>query len=424
MGAKGMEQTQEMFSGFMGFISSLTEAQHLWQLPVLLVALLVGAGATIAMGHGLKGDSRDAERVRRLRGIAFALVSAVALMLFNRYFGHGRPSTVLHMAISLTLALAIARIGVYALNYGMVVSARTLTLQTFFVRTVWVLFALHVTGLLDPLMDLLQDIGLPVGSTYISLLQVLQAVVAITVMLVLALWIGGAIERRLMASDALDNHVRVMIVKLLRGLLVFLGVVIALPLVGVDSTFLSILGGALGVGLGFALQKITSNYVSGFIILMDRSIRMGDVITVDGRQGTVVRLEARCIALSATDGTVFIVPNETFMTQTIVNHTVRGTGVCRTLNIEVVFGSNLAQASAVMENAARQQHRVLTEPAPSVTVLRFTGYGVELSLQFWIADPGVSDVGLRSDILLAIHQGFREAQIAVPLRDGVQPSQL
>ncbi|MDE2260189.1 MAG: mechanosensitive ion channel [Betaproteobacteria bacterium] len=419
-----MAQTQEMFSGFMEFITSPTEAQHLWQLPVLLVAALVGAGASIAMGRGLKSDSRDVERVRRLRGIAFALVSAVALILFSRYFGHGRPSTLLHMAISLTLALAVARIGVYALNYGIGVSARTLTLQTFFVRTVWVLFALHVTSLLDPLMDLMQDIGLTIGTTYISLLQVLQAVVVVTVMLVLALWMGGAIERRLMTTDALDKHVRVVVVKLLRGLLVFLGVVIALPLVGIDSTFLSILGGALGVGLGFALQKIASNYVSGFIILMDRSIRMGDVISVDGRQGTVIRLEARCIALSATDGTVFIVPNETFMTQTIVNHTVRGGGVCRTLNLEVVFGSDLAQVRAVMESAARQQSRVLSEPAPSVAALRFTGHGVELSLQFWIADPGASDLGLRSDILLAIHQGLRQAQIAVPLCDGVQPGQV
>ncbi len=419
-----MDQAQELFSGFTGFVTSLLQAQHLWQLPVLLVSLLVGSGAAIAMGRGRHQVGVDIERSRRLRGIAFALVSAAALMLFGRYFGHGRPSSLLHMALSLTLALGAARTGVYVLKYVVGLSRRTITLQAFFVRTVWVLFALHVTGLLEPLMDLLQDIGLTIGNTYISLLQVLQAVVVVTVMLVLALWLGGAMERRLMRTDALDKHFRVVVVKLLRGLLVFMSVVIALPLVGIDSTFLSVLGGALGVGLGFALQKIASNYVSGFIILMDRSIRMGDVITVDGRQGTVIRLEARCIALSATDGTVFIVPNETFMTQTITNHTLGGGGVCRTLTLEVAFGSDLERVRAILEDAARQQARVLVEPAPSVALLRHTGYGVELSLQFWIDDPGVSDLGLRSDMLQAIQRGLREAQIALPLRDGVKATQV
>ena len=419
-----MEQAQDMASGFMAFVTSLLQAQHLWQLPVLLVALLVGAGAAVAMGRGRRPEGFDVERSRRLRGIAFALVSAVALMLFGRYFGHGRPSSLLHMALALTLALAAARIGVYVLRYVVGLSRRSMSLQSFFVRTVWVLFALHVTGLLEPLMDLLQDLGLTIGNTYISLLQVLQALVVVTVMLVLALWLGGALERRLMGAEALDRHFRVVAVKLLRGLLVFMSVVIALPLVGIDSTFLSVLGGALGVGLGFALQKIASNYVSGFIILMDRSIRMGDVITVDGRQGTVIRLEARCIAMSATDGTTFIVPNETFMTQTIINHSLGENGVCRTLTLEVAFGSNLEQAGAILEAAARRQPRVLSEPAPSVALLRHTGYGVELSLQFWIADPGVSDLGLRSDMLHAIQQGLREAGIAVPLRDGVKTTQV
>jgi len=419
-----MDQAQDMFSGFMAFVTSLLQMQHLWQLPVLLVALLVGAGAAIAMGRGQRQEGFDVERSRRLRGIAFALVGAVALMLFERFFGHGRPSSLLHMALSLLLALAAARIGVYVLKYVLRLSHRAMSLQSFFVRTVWLLFALHVTGLFEPLMDLLQDMGLTIGNTYISLLQVLQALVVVTVMLVLALWLGGALERRLMNTEALDKHFRVVAVKLLRGLLVFMSVVIALPLVGIDSTFLSVLGGALGVGLGFALQKIASNYVSGFIILMDRSIRMGDVITVDGRQGTVIRLEARCIALSATDGTVFIVPNETFMTQTIINHTLAGGGVCRTLILEVAFGSNLEQVGAILENAARQQPRVLSEPPPSVALLRHTGYGLELSLQFWIADPGVSDLGLRSNILHAVQQGLREAQIAVPLRDGVKATQV
>ena len=285
-----MDQLQVLFPELTEFVHSFTQPQHFWQLPVLLVAVLAGAAASIAMGRRLRGEVLSADQQQRLRGIAFALVTGVALLLFGRYFGQGRPSALLRVAMALTFTLAGARLGVYIMHYVLGLSSRALALQTFFVRLVWLLFALHVTGLLSPLLDLLQDIGITIGGSYISFLQVLQASVVVTLMLVLALWLGRALERRVMRSDALDTHIRVIAIKLLRGLLVFLGVIIALPLVGIDSTFLSVLGGALGVGLGFALQKVASNYVSGFIILMDRSIRLGDVITVEGRQGTVLRL--------------------------------------------------------------------------------------------------------------------------------------
>ncbi len=155
---------------------------------------------------------------------------------------------------------------------------------------------------------------------------------------------------------------------------------------------------------------------------MDRSIRLGDVITVDGKQGTVMRLDARCIALSATDGTVFLVPNETFLTQTIVNHSLSSQGVCRNLMLEVSYGSDLDQVSAILLQAAQNQNRIQSDPAASVTIMRWTGHGVELALQYWIVDPGVSEVGLRSQLLRHIQQGFKEAGITVPLRDGASAS--
>ena len=124
------------------------------------------------------------------------------------------------------------------------------------------------------------------------------------------------------------------------------------------------------------------------------------------------------------DGTVFIVPNETFMTQTIINHTLGSGGVCHTLVMEVAFGSDLHQVETILLATAQAQSRILTDPAPSVAVSKFTGHGVELSLQYWIADPGKSEVGLRSEMLLSVHRAFRAAGVAVPLRDGAQPVQL
>jgi small-conductance mechanosensitive channel len=418
-----MEQIQDPFAGLIEFLESLTQPQHLWQVPVLIVALVIGAGASAAMGRHVPGDSHDPQRVRELKGIAFAAVTAVALALFGRFFGHGRPQPLLHMAIALTVALTAARVGVYVLHHVITLSVKTANLQTLFVRTVWVIFALHVTGLLDPFLDLLQDIGISLGGARISLLQVIQALLAVSFMLVAALWAGGALERRIMRAEGVDSHIRVIATKLVRGLLVFLAVVIALPLVGIDTTFLSVLGGALGVGLGFGLQKIASNYVSGFIILMDRSVRLGDVVTVEGRQGTVTRLEARCTVLSAGDGTLFMVPNETFLTQSVTNHTLQGTGVCRSLALEVSFGSNLELARSLMAEAARKQPRVLAEPAVSVAISRFTMHGVELVVYYWIRDPGLSDAGLRSDMLSAIHDAFRQNGVMLPLADAVRTVQ-
>ncbi len=418
-----LDQPQEVFAGLLEFFQSLSQVQHLWQVPVLVVALLLGAGASIALGRRLQQEHvTQGRQSRELRGILFAAASAVTLLLFFRAFAHGRPAPLLRMAIAVMLALAAARLGVYLLRYVLALSQRSLALQSFFVKTVWLLFALHVTGLLTPMLELLQDVSFFLGGAQVSLLQVLQAVLVVSVLLMFSLWLGRTLEVKLMRAEAIDTHFRVILVKVLRGLLVFLAVVIALPLVGIESTFLSLLGGALGVGLGLALQRVTSNYVSGFIILMDRSIRLGDVITVDGKQGTVMRLDARCIALSATDGTVFLVPNETFLTQTIVNHSLSSQGVCRNLMLEVSYGSDLDQVSAILLQAAQNQNRIQSDPAASVTIMRWTGHGVELALQYWIVDPGVSEVGLRSQLLRHIQQGFKEAGITVPLRDGASAS--
>jgi small-conductance mechanosensitive channel len=415
-----MEQFPEFFSGLTGFLQSLPQVQNMWQAPVLLAALALGAGASATLGRQLSREAEDRTRVQRLRGIVFALVAVTSIALLGRFFGMGRPAPLLHMAAALALALVVARVGVYVLNHVVVSSAHTVAWQTFFVRTVWILFALYIIGLLSPIMELLQDIGLPIGNSYVSLLQVLQAVIIVAAVLVLALWLSGAMERRLARSQTLDPTVRVIVSKLLRGLLIFLAVVIALPAVGIDSTFLSVLGGALGVGLGFGLQKIASNYVSGFIILLDRSVRLGDVITIEGRQGTVIQLEARCTTLSATDGTTFIVPNETFMIHSVINHTRSGLGVLRSIAFEVAHGSDLSVVQAIGEAAIRAQGRVLNYPAPVVNVTRLSGHGVEMSLQFWIADPGVSDNALRSAILQELQAGLRAAQIKIPLTDGSQ----
>lgn len=397
------------------------QEQKPWQLLALFMSLgLAWASSAVSRRHLEKDEALSKERRTRLLGIIFSLTGSVSLLLFDHLFNRRHASTLLGMVTALMVALLMARIGVYVLNHVLGWGRRTLALQSFFVRVVWLLFALHVTGLLEPLLDVMQDLGINVGGAHISLLEVLQATLAVSVALVSTLWLGNLVERRLMREEVLDKHVRVIAIKLLRGLLIFLGVVVVLPLVGIDSTFLSVLGGALGVGLGFALQKIASNYVSGFILLLDRSIRLGDVITVEGRQGSVIRMDARSITLSGGDGTVFIVPNETFMTQTIINYSVQATGLFKTFTLEVALENDLSLVRSLMEETLRRQSGVLAAPAATAMLSRYTGYGAEFTLQFWVADPGVNDALIRSGALLAFQEAFRQHGIRLPLRDGVK----
>ncbi|VAY89171.1 Miniconductance mechanosensitive channel MscM [mine drainage metagenome] len=413
-----MEPAGDPFADLIEFFQSLTQYRHIWQVPVLGAALAVGFGAALLLGKRLAHQT-EVEKLSRLKGILFAGSSAVTLMLLRHHFGQGRPAPLLHMVLALALALTVARMGVYVLHYG-VGSKRLVFVQTLFLRLVWVVFALHVTGFLNPVRAWLGEVDFTMGGTRVSLWQLLQGTLAISLLGVGALWLGSWLERRLGRAESLDPHVRVIVTKLTRGFLFFFAVLLAFPLVGINATFLSVLGGALGVGLGLALQKVASNYVSGFILLMDRSVRMGDVITVEGRQGTVIRLDARCITLSGTDGTAFIVPNETFLTQTIINHSRMGVGVCHGLTIEVFYEADLVMVQTLMEGVARRQGRILTDPAPGAVVGKMTGHGFEVTLYYCIPDPGKSDSGLRSALMQEICQGLRTAGIKVPLRDGAQ----
>ena len=187
-----------------------------------------------------------------------------------------------------------------------------------------------------------------------------------------------------------------------------------LPLIGVDITVLSVFGGALGVGLGLGLQKIASNYVSGFIILLDRSLRLGDVVTVDNRTGKVIDLTNRYVVLHGLDGVESIVPNDTFITSTVVKQTHTDNRVRLALTIQISYGSALEAAMRLMQEAARKQPRVLAEPEPMVFLKEFSDNGINLELGFWISDPEEGQIGLRSAINMEIWREFQNNGIEIP----------
>ena len=228
------------------------------------------------------------------------------------------------------------------------------------------------------------------------------------------MWFYRWLNARLMASARLDMNLRIVLSKVMKSLLMILSVLVALPLVGIDLTVLSVFGGALGVGLGFGLQKIASNYVSGFIILADRSIRINDRLTVNGFTGYVTQLTSRFVVLRNANGAEALIPNETFVTNTVINESYTARALYQSLDIQVAYATDLTRAMNIMREAAAAQKRVGSNPPPSALLLGFGDNGINLRVGFWVNDPENGFGGLFSDILLTIWQRFNEEGIELP----------
>jgi len=252
------------------------------------------------------------------------------------------------------------------------------------------------------------------GKQKLSLWHLLQGLVAVLATVLAALWLASAVEARLERATGLDNNLRQVFARLTKALLIVLAVLIVLPMVGIDVTTLSVFGGALGVGLGFGLQKIASNYVSGFIILLDDSIRIGNTITVGADRGEVTRITTRYTVVKNVTGVEALVPNELLVSSVVQNESYSDPQMRIGLPVQVSYDSDLERAMAIMEAAARAQARVLTEPPPAVFLKEFADSGINLELGVWIADSGKGTGQLRSDINLAIWREFKQAGISIP----------
>ena len=306
------------------------------------------------------------------------------------------------------------RVVFYVLRHSFGNSGWLVPFERIFAMLVWSVVALHILGLLPGLIDLLEGIGFTVGKQKLNVWLLLQAALMVLATLLLALWLSGVVEARLLTAAGLDGNLRVVFARLSRALLMLLAVLIGLPLVGIDLTTLSVFGGALGVGIGFGLQKIASNYVSGFIILLDRSIRIGNLITVGQDRGLVTKITTRYTVIRNLSGVEAIIPNEMLVSSVVQNESYTDTNVRLSLPFQIAYASDLDRAMRVMVDAAKMQPRVLADPPPNAFLIAFADSGINLELGFWIADPQEGALQLRSDLNLAIWHGFQQAGIVIP----------
>ena len=395
------------------------DARLLWQIGVLVLCALAAWGARRLVRSWLD-DSAYARSPGRegFKRIGFPLLMLLALLIGREAAELVLLSTpLLNVAVPLLLALVLVRGVVYALRYVFEPRESLKVWERTAAWLIWGAFALHLTGLLPRIHAAMEALSFQSGSHRFSLWLLGQAAVVIVVALLLALALARLVERHLMNLTEMNLSLRMALAKAVRTVLLILAVLVALPTVGIDLTVLSVLGGAIGVGIGFGLQKVASNYISGFIILLDRSVRIGDLVTVDNKYGEVSQINTRYTLLKSLDGTETIVPNETLITQTVVNHSLSKPNVRIALPVQVSYDADLEQAQSLMLEAAHGQGRViLDEPdyQPKVFLREFAENGIQMELTVWIRDASEGQGNLRSDINWAIWRRFKAAGIEIP----------
>lgn len=396
-------------------LSDLEQTKILWQLAVLGFSLTLAWSFSRLLKSRLpKSEGAIKVGLGGVSRLAFPLVALLLVVIGKTVLKNWYSVNLLNIATSLLLALALVRLAVYALRKIFAPSGWLHSSERFIATTIWIGLALHLTGFLPEILDAMDELNFHIGRQKISLLTILSGILSVLVTVLAAMWLGRVLENRVMATEHLDMNLRVVLSKLFRALLVVLGILVALPLAGIDITVLSVFGGALGVGIGLGLQKIASNYISGFIILIDRSIHPGDVLTVDNRFGTVSQLTARYLVLRSSDGTEAIIPNDTLITSTVINHSYSNREMRIGVPVQISYQSDLDQAMTIMRQAAENHPRVLKTPEPKTFLKAFGENGIDLEMSIWINDPEEGQLNLRSDINLEIWRQFQAAGIEIP----------
>lgn len=280
-----------------------------------------------------------------------------------------------------------------------------------FATLVWLGVVIWVAGLWPYLHDFLAGTVIPIGRNKVSLLIMLQAGVSVAVTLMVALWIGALLEERLMGIETMHSSLRTVMAKAVRAILILIALLVSLSLVGMDLTVLSVFGGALGVGLGLGLQKIASSYVSGFVILLERTLALGDIVKVGDFQGRVSRINSRFTVLRSGDGVEIVVPNDMLVSQVVQNFSLSDPKVRLTSTLTVGYDTDLQQLLPRLVETVSKIPRVIADPAPQVLLLKFGASGFELEISFWIADPQNGRAGVMSAVNQAVWHQLQALQV-------------
>ncbi len=383
-----------------------------------LVACVLLAWLLVRLARRAAGDVDDTSVMfgrRIIDGVLFPLLLLFFAYISASLLARWLPQAVFVVVIPVLVSLAVIRLGVKVLQVAFKTAAWVKPLERTISWLAWIAMALWVSGLLPVILDELDQIKWKVGASTLSVRTMIEGAVTASVVLLIALWISSAIEGRLLRSaTGSELSLRKAVSNMVRVVLIFVGLIVALSSVGIDLTALSVLGGAIGVGVGFGLQKLASNYVSGFVMLAERSVRIGDNVRVDTFEGRITEINARYTVVRALSGRESIVPNELFITERIENLSLSDLRVLQSSVISVGYDSDPELVMRLLIEAAATQDRVLRDPGPGVNLTNFGPDGIEFTLNYWMTDPENGQANLRSRINLQILKSLREHNIDIP----------
>lgn len=396
-----------------------------WQVLALIACFVVGWALARFARSVIAAREEEVNPMRKLGLESFTrvlwplltlLLIVIAKPMLLRW---GGGVDLVRIAIPLVGSFALIRLLFYVMHRAFSRDGRlggfVLLTGKGFALLIWIVVAMHITGLLPDLVELLENTTIPLGRNKISVLMVVQGAISVCLTLVVALWASAMLEERLMGIESIHSSMRVVLSRMGRALLILIGLLLSLSMVGIDLTVLSVFGGALGVGLGLGLQKIASSYVSGFVILLERSLTIGDTVTLDKFSGRVAQINTRYTVLRGGDGTDTVVPNEMFVSNAVQNFSLTDSVIQMTARITVDYRTDIDIALRLLEEAALSVERVRKGPdrTPGATLVAFGADGIDLQLGFWVNDPEGRG-GVLSNVNRAIWRSFQEHKINVP----------
>lgn len=348
-------------------------------------------------------------------GLLLPVLALVLVYLCRKLLDDIHPQVaILTVAVPVLISLAVIRFFARVLAGVFPASNLARLVERGVSWLAWACAVLWILGVLPVVLAELDAISISFGKTKISIRMLGEGLLSSAVVLVVALWIARVIESKVLDQAVEDLSMRKAAVNAVRAVLLLVGLLVALSAVGVDLTALSVLGGALGVGLGFGLQKLAANYISGFVILLERSLRIGDTVKVDNFEGRITDIKTRYTLIRASNGRESVVPNEKLITERTENLSLADPNIAVMTQIQVGYRSDVTQVQTILCAAAQAQKRVLAAPAPAAHLSNFAPDGLEFTLVFWISDPQEGLLNIRSDVHIAVLAGLRAANIEIP----------
>ncbi|MDL2058679.1 mechanosensitive ion channel [Mesosutterella sp. AGMB02718] len=407
------------------------KTEYVWQLAAFVVAIAVAwflsrrFNAWAFCHSPSKSDESWHSRIRRYlidisSHLSFSLIAASTLWLLVWLIEHAglvssHSSLVFaQLGYLVFYGFALLRLLLYALRGMLGEKLVTPALTKVITWVFWILVALEFAGVLPAVIHFMETQSIPIGKENLTLWTAFSGLVSVLLTLGVANWLANLIDEAFRRSATMAPNLKVVLGRICRWVLMVAAVLIAMSSVGIDLTVLSVFGGALGVGVGFGLQKIASNYISGFIILLDRSVKIGDFVEIGGFKGKITEINTRYTVVNDWNGVDNIVPNETFVTSSVKNYYHTDNASVAVIKVSVAYGSDLNKALDILREEANKPDRVIKTKRGWTGITNLGDSAVNLEAGVWVSNIGDGTVGLRTQILINVLKRYSEEGIEVP----------